>query len=847
MNWTNLTSSDKSDAPRRLTKEEVDLIVDNVPYAPAADEDAAKVNREGVMSWVRAALSDLELCPSAVPEMIAAVVDYHRRSMIAPGTPVGIIAAEAVGSTTTQMTLNTFHSSGSSNSVEFGIEAMKDIIFARKTPKNEGSTIYYTDKSMSYEDVLNTRREIVGVTISDFVVDYAIDSPDNFDPEWWTDGKKKLFTVPKSTVILRLYLNTVEMFKHHVSMRDIAAALERETPSSCKAVYGPISRGILDIYPEPEVVLEIMNNILNKNQDTEVDPALAETTYLETVVYNPELSKIRVKGLTGITSLFPVVSPVWRMVLKEEPFKVEKSSPLYSVAERGNAWCLFVNKEVMKTTGLLFENLAALCQNVGISLVGRNDLYLLVQMPSDAYRAPGGGLAVNIDGSFYKRVEDAVVHDGRRYRLVDPNISEKGDLRVSDAGVRKTEKSGKVKNINGALYREIVDVVEIDDDLYEEIPSAVPYTPGEYVAMKVAEEKKTSPGSDLILSSEFIIAETRGQNLKQLLSLPGIDKTRTTCNNMYTVCSTLGIEAARNTVVRSLYNAITNAGSYVHPVNILLIGEFITSRGEPNGATYVGISRQPGGHLSLATLERAGEVFTGSALYGMKEDIRNVSASVAVGTRMAIGDGYFDVAQEKEDGEILMNNQLFSEKPISVEDLSSGIDALKNAPVSDNFDLASGEDADLLNAFGNGEMVQDVTNRMLPRTSDRINTVKNPNRLPAATVGKSSEEVDEGPIVADRERPTSSEGLVSEGLVSDEEEEEEIDGEGLPLSLRALLDKYKKRSPISTRVVPLPAVPVKRLPNLGGVDLSTAYLNLRREQLANLEPIDTQKLASALQ
>jgi hypothetical protein len=101
--------------------------------------------------------------------------------------------------------------------------------------------------------------------------------------------------------------------------------------------------------------------------------------------------------------------------------------------------------------------------------------------------------------------------------------------------------------------------------------------------------------------------------------------------------------------------------SYVHPANLMIIAEFITSRGEPNGATYTGISRQPAGHLSLATLERAGKVFTQSAFCTSKEDIRNVSASIVVGTRMAIGDGMFDIGLDI-DGKTYINDDIFKVK-----------------------------------------------------------------------------------------------------------------------------------------------------------------------------------------
>ena len=182
-------------------------------------------------------------------------------------------------------------------------------------------------------------------------------------------------------------------------------------------------------------------------------------------------------------------------------------------------------------------------------------------------------------------------------------------------------------------------------------------------AKEVLARASILPRTPLLKAAEFIIAETEGSNLKELMALEGIDKERTTCNNMHVIAETLGIEAARNFVIRALSNTIADNRSYVNPANITFIAEFITSRGEPFGATFTGISRQPGGHLSLSTLERAGKVFTKNALHGRPEDIRNVSAAVVMGERIAVGDGAFDIAQDiTENGKLvtLINTDLFT-------------------------------------------------------------------------------------------------------------------------------------------------------------------------------------------
>jgi hypothetical protein len=204
---------------------------------------------------------------------------------------------------------------------------------------------------------------------------------------------------------------------------------------------------------------------------------------------------------------------------------------------------------------------------------------------------------------------------------------------------------------------------------------------------------------------------------------------------MYTIANTLGIEAARTFIIRALSETIATTGSYVHPTNITFIAEFITSLGEPYGATYTGISRQPGGHLSLATLERAGNVFIQNAIHGRKEDIRNVSASVAVGARMAIGSGAFDIGQTiTENGvqKTIINDELFT--ALERDDETAALAARRFTGEADIGELtqAIGE-YQLFDDRGNEDEANLVTvfqGEVVPELTERIDI--GPQRIPGA-------------------------------------------------------------------------------------------------------------------
>jgi intein/homing endonuclease len=874
---------------------------------------------------------------------------------------------------------DTFHASGSAKSASFGIDAMRDLIFARKTPKNESCTIYFTNKNATYEEVLDSRRYIVGSVVSDFILKknggmhYDIDSPDVLDRYWWHENAELLLEkqIPPSTKVLRLFLNVPEMFKHRVTIKELAEVLEREVPPSAVAIYGPIGDGIIDLYPHPNIIAETLKG----KEKGAIPPELAELTYLESIV-RPELDNIRVKGISGIRQLYPIISPVWRIVLLERKMVdtdiVNETAQIMlgpALANR-SGWLLFYNPNIMKITGLLDENLAALCRLSGISIIGGTQNYLAISMPNDRFRTTRGEVVVQIENRKYRQIQrNAILRfEGFIYREIDEPLVENtptGWTEIIQDHIDKTDKDPEIdevainvprddiRQINDKFYKRIPDnmFIETNEFAYEQIVDPrikiKELKPSEYVQDKISADKRARndeikrrtdeiikhaetlpeeqrrtlirkpviiPRTELMLAAEFVMAETDGSNLKELLALPGIDKTRTTCNNMYTITATLGIEAARTFLIRALNNTIANTGSYVHPANIMFIAEFITSRGEPYGATYTGISRQPGGHLSLATLERAGKVFTQNALHGRKEDIRNVSASVAVGARMAIGDGAFDIAQDiVVDGvpKTIINDDLFTAleqddttkelaakkavvpaqaTTMPAEDITAGLEILKTINAGGTFDFTGAEDeANLITLFNPGEVIPDVTaarntqpgtprkvirrvpqgpqilqpaETTRPATTaeiphdliDVLNLIKTGYPLPTETEG--IEKITISPLETGVPAPIQlPQPIISTGLIPLAELLPKTVETGFPDGLEALLGRYRTEvegEPTIgeigqvTVVTELPRTEIPQLPDLTGVDFTRTMLELRREQVRELEPINTALLQGTL-
>jgi hypothetical protein len=148
--------------------------------------------------------------------------------------------------------------------------------------------------------------------------------------------------------------------------------------------------------------------------------------------------------------------------------------------------------------------------------------------------------------------------------------------------------------------------------------------------------------------------------LTDVLSDPLIDPLKTYNNNMHDINEILGVEAAYSYFIKALKDLNASGGVYIDPRHILLLADFIFSRGRPNGVLFTGLARQPIGALSLITIERAMEVLKKLAITTNVENINSVSAAISTGQKTPLGTGMFSMSNDRRfnDLEKLYDDQL---------------------------------------------------------------------------------------------------------------------------------------------------------------------------------------------
>lgn len=155
--------------------------------------------------------------------------------------------------------------------------------------------------------------------------------------------------------------------------------------------------------------------------------------------------------------------------------------------------------------------------------------------------------------------------------------------------------------------------------------------------------------------------DTDGINLKEVLTVPGVDATRTTCNHFGEINKVFGIEATRAALIRELGAVLSFDGSYVNHRHMALLCDVMTARGSLMAVTRHGINRADTGALMRCSFEETVEILYDAASAGELDDCRGISENVILGQLAPSGTGEFDVLLDQA----MLQSVVSSIKPIA--------------------------------------------------------------------------------------------------------------------------------------------------------------------------------------
>jgi hypothetical protein len=565
----------------KLTESEIENVVEVLPKFLAASTKVANKMREEVQKKLRLQLKDISIVKTTetLEKLKRLIIQQHYNSVVAPGEPVGIRAAEAMSQPTTQTALNAFHSAGSASSatVASGIDAIRELYDVKKTRNVENCKIHFKNKDLTFEDIIDLRRKFVGITVSSLIPKREDKVYDPENEPWWynlyfdlnSNAKDKRLpfdrSVDKGEAYLRLTFKPSKLFEYNLTLTDICEYMKR---LGIICIPSPSRYGIIDVFVDTVIITPELNKKIEKNEKSgqkkaeknrgftiKLDVNNVSRLFLQ-LILEPSLSDMFISGVPGITQIFPSEpANIVSIITKEE--MVSK-----------NVYRIYIDTIKITLEGIPIEKLLNTFTMCNFDVLEYNDEYIEVQTNDSENRSPK--------------------------KIINERL--------------QTEES----------------IAEKD---YEE--------------RKQTEKYPRRNPTPFMRTATYIYARSNGTNLARLLAHPDVDSTTTISTNPHEVNKTLGIEAARNFLIKSYIEIVEANSEYVNPRHVMLLADYQTFKGSLLPVTSKGAAQLNTGTLAKASFEEPMPAFIDAAAFGKTEEIKSTSTSIFVGKRMILGTGSF--------------------------------------------------------------------------------------------------------------------------------------------------------------------------------------------------------------
>ena len=143
-------------------------------------------------------------------------------------------------------------------------------------------------------------------------------------------------------------------------------------------------------------------------------------------------------------------------------------------------------------------------------------------------------------------------------------------------------------------------------------------------------------------NGEWVI-QTTGSNLLKVLEVEGIDKFNVRTNNIFEIGITLGIEAARNSLISELKATLENQGLEVDVRYLMLVADLMCHKGYLQQIGRHGIAGSKDSVLARAAFEITVPTIARAAKEGEIEELKGITENVIVGSQIPIGSGTVDI------------------------------------------------------------------------------------------------------------------------------------------------------------------------------------------------------------
>lgn len=150
---------------------------------------------------------------------------------------------------------------------------------------------------------------------------------------------------------------------------------------------------------------------------------------------------------------------------------------------------------------------------------------------------------------------------------------------------------------------------------------------------KVIPQKLIDPET----GKEYYVLITDGTNLAAVLKVDGVDPTKTTSNSIHEIENVLGIEAAREALIREIMNTLREQGLDVDIRHIMLLADTMTWSGVVKQIGRHGVAGEKPSVLARAAFEVTVKQLFDASARGEVDEIKGVTENVIIGQIAPVG------------------------------------------------------------------------------------------------------------------------------------------------------------------------------------------------------------------
>jgi DNA-directed RNA polymerase subunit A" len=151
------------------------------------------------------------------------------------------------------------------------------------------------------------------------------------------------------------------------------------------------------------------------------------------------------------------------------------------------------------------------------------------------------------------------------------------------------------------------------------------------------------------------IITTIGSNLEDVLKLKEIDEKRVFTNDIHETARVLGIEAARNMIIREASKTLQEQGLDVDIRHIMLVSDIMTFSGEVRPIGRYGVAGTKSSILARAAFEETIKHLVRASIRNESDTLQGIFENVMIGQVIPSGTGMFDLiakfSEEKKEEE----------------------------------------------------------------------------------------------------------------------------------------------------------------------------------------------------